>query len=80
VTKRYTPPSCSFHDELEAHAVRRYVVRIAFQDPDGTAREVVGTIADVWSEAGAEYLRTDDGTTVRLDRLTGVRREARGPI
>jgi Rho-binding antiterminator len=78
VTKRadYTPPSCSFHDELEAHAVRREVVRIDFLDPDGAHRQVVGTIADIWSEDGAEYLRTDDGTTVRLDRLKGVHREA----
>jgi Rho-binding antiterminator len=71
----YTPPSCSFHDELEAHAVRRDVVRIQFRDPDGADRAVVGTIADIWSEGGAEYLRTGDGTTVRLDRLRGVRRE-----
>jgi transcriptional antiterminator Rof (Rho-off) len=78
VTKRadYTPPSCSVHDELEAHAVRREVVRIEFQDPDGAERAVVGTIADIWSEAGAEYLRTDDGTTIRLDRLRKIRRNA----
>jgi Rho-binding antiterminator len=76
VTKRadYTPPSCSFHDELEARAVRREVVRLEFQDPDGVERVVVGTIADVWTEAGAEYLRTAAGTTIRLDRLRGVHR------
>jgi Rho-binding antiterminator len=76
VTKRadYTPPSCSFHDELEAHALRRELVRIEFHDPDGAERELVGTIADIWAEGGAEYLRTGDGTTIRLDRLRGIRR------
>ena len=72
----YTPPSCSFHDELESHAVRREVVRIEFQDLEGAEHEVVGTIADIWSEAGAEYLRTDDGTTLRLDRVKAVHRKA----
>jgi Rho-binding antiterminator len=76
VTRRsdYTPPSCGFHDELEAHAVRRDVVRIEFQDRDGAERTLVDTIADLWAEGGAEYLRTGDGTTIRLDRLKGIRR------
>jgi transcriptional antiterminator Rof (Rho-off) len=68
----YTPLSCSVHDELEALAVRHERVRLVFRDPAGAERHVEGTIADIWSEAGAEYLRTDDGTTVRLDRLVEV--------
>jgi hypothetical protein len=34
---------------------------------------VLRTIADIRTEGGAEYLRTGDGTTIRLDRLRGVR-------
>ena len=68
----YTPLSCSLHDELEALAVRRERVRIRFRDSEGTEREVHGSIVDVWSEGGAEHLRCDDGTTIRLDRLVEI--------
>ncbi len=68
----YTPIACSLHDELEALAVRREQVRIRFQDADGGEREVAGTIADIRARGGAEHLRMDDGTTIRLDRLKEV--------
>ena len=69
----YVPLPCAIHDELEAFSVRRETVRISFLDPGGAEREVAGVIVDIWAKAGAEYLRTEDGTTIRLDRLVGVR-------
>jgi hypothetical protein len=39
---------------------------------------VLRTIADIWTEGGAEYLRTGDGTTIRLDRLRRVHRAVVG--
>ena len=68
----YTPLPCDVHDQLEAFAIRREAVRIRFRDPRGVESEVAGIIVDIWAEGGAEYLRTDDGTTIRLDRLGEV--------
>jgi Rho-binding antiterminator len=70
----YVPLPCDVHDELEAFAVRRETVRIRFRDPEGAEQEIMGTIVDIWSEGGAEYLRIDDGVTIRLDRLREVTR------
>ena len=70
----YVPLPCDIHDQLEEFAVRREAVRIRFRDPEGAEQEILGTIVDVWAAGGAEYLRTDDGTTIRLDRLSEVAR------
>lgn len=70
----YVPLPCDIHDQLEEFAVCREAVRIRFRDPEGAEREMVGRIVNIWTEGGAEYLRTDDGTTIRLDRLSEVTR------
>ena len=70
----YVPLPCHLHDQLEALAVRREAVLIRFRDPRGVQREVAGTIVDIWAEGGAEYLRTQDGPWIRLDRLVTVSR------
>jgi hypothetical protein len=40
----YTPPSCSFNDELETYAVRREVVRIRFRDPEERSGRCCGPL------------------------------------
>jgi hypothetical protein len=71
-SSEYVPLPCHVHDQLEAFAVRREAVLIRFLDALGVEHDVTGTIADVWAEGGAEYLRTRDGLTIRLDRLVEV--------
>ncbi|HET9949844.1 MAG TPA: hypothetical protein VFQ22_13050 [Longimicrobiales bacterium] len=68
----YVPIACSLHDELESLAVLREPVQITYVEPDGSEREAHGIVVDVWAQSGAEYLRVEDGTTVRLDRLREV--------
>lgn len=63
----YVPIACSLHDELEAAAVRRQVVRVAWSD-EGEAREAVGPIRDIAVEDGAEYLVIGEAR-IRLDRI-----------
>lgn len=68
----YVPLRCDIHDQLEEFAVRREAVRIRFRDPEEAEQEMVGRIVNIWAAGGAEYLRTDDGTTIRLDRRSEV--------
>lgn len=69
----YEPIDCSVHDRLEHFAVRRTVLSVSFSSPDGTEQDRNGRIADLYAREGAEYMRLDDGTEVRLDRLREVR-------
>ena len=69
----YRPIACSVHDRLEDFAVRRTSLRVQYHDADGEDRVVQGRIADLYARDGAEYMRLDDGTEIRLDRLRDVR-------
>ena len=68
----YRPIDCGVHDRLESFSVLRTRCRIDFHAADGTARSVNGRISDIFARDGAEYLRLDDGTEIRLDRLRTV--------
>jgi transcriptional antiterminator Rof (Rho-off) len=70
--KPYTPISCSLHDELEARATRRTTAAIEFTGNDGPLHLVRTIIVDVFSRAGVEYLKTFEGTVIRLDALVSV--------
>ncbi len=69
----YEPIACSTHDRLEHFAVRRTVLRVRYASADGAEHDRSGRIADLYARDGAEYLRLDDGTEVRLDHLREVR-------
>ena len=69
----YEPIDCSVHDRLEHFAVRRTLLSIRFASADGTEHTRDGRIADLYARDGAEYLRLDDATEVRLDHLREVR-------
>jgi len=68
----YHPIDCGFHDELLALATLRRECEVVFLDEQGQESTRRSRIEDVYSRAGAEYLRLADGTTVRLDRLVRV--------
>jgi Rho-binding antiterminator len=68
----YRPIACSVHDRLEALATLRARVTIRYLDEAGAAAEVRGRIADLYARGGAEFLRTDAGVEIRLDRIMGL--------
>jgi hypothetical protein len=71
------PIACSLHDRLEALATMRRPCAVVFRAPDsGDLTEIYGRIVDVFAREGAEFVRMEDGTTVRLDRLVRVDGEA----
>lgn len=65
----YEPISCSGHDQLLAFATLRKECRLTVSMEDGSPADVRGVIEDVYTRAGAEYLRLRDGSVFRLDRI-----------
>lgn len=72
MTDAYRPIACGMHDRLESFAVLRTPCVVSFEFAEGEVRTVTGRIEDVFVRKGAEYLRMDDGTEIRLDRLRTV--------
>lgn len=68
----YQPISCEYHDLLEASATRRKPALIRYRDADGAVTSVSAVITDVFARAGADYLTTSSGETLRLDQLIEV--------
>lgn len=68
----YRPIDCGVHDRLESYATLGSVCSVSFVDSAGSERSTSGRIVDVFARDGAEYLRLEDGTEVRLDRLRTV--------
>ncbi|HEY8469009.1 MAG TPA: hypothetical protein VIL18_05170 [Longimicrobiales bacterium] len=68
----YSPISCALHDRLEALATLGQPCRIVYRDADGSSRETVERIVDVFARAGEEFVRTAAGLEIRLDRLQWV--------
>jgi Rho-binding antiterminator len=64
--------ACSFHDELEALATLRKPCPIVYRDADDTVQTVDSQIIDVYSENHADFVKLQDGTIVRADRLISV--------
>lgn len=68
----YVPIDCAFHDRLEAQAVLGRRSRLRFDRGDGKVVEEEGRIVHISAKGGAEYLRLDSGTEVRLDRILSL--------
>lgn len=68
----YHPIDCGLHDELQLRVLRRRAVELAWRDSRGTTMRREAVLQDVFSRDAAEYVRLDDGTEVRLDRLVTV--------
>lgn len=68
----YIPIDCSRHDELLALATLRRPCSLQAALPDGGTAELTGVIEDVYTEAGAEYLRLSGGPIIRLDWIRAL--------
>lgn len=68
----YVPISCDVHDQLLALASLRKECELTVALTEGQTRRIRGTIVDVYSRAGAEYLQMEDGSTFRLDRIEAL--------
>ncbi|HUP48129.1 MAG TPA: Rho-binding antiterminator [Thermoanaerobaculia bacterium] len=74
-SERYEPVSCDDHDELEAAAMQKKEVELEF-DLEGVTQKERGRITDVYTAAGAEFIRFESGSgplEIRLDQIISVR-------
>lgn len=75
----YQPIDCHFHDRLEALATTRRRVVIIHEEAGSPDAVAEGVIADLWTApTKEEFLRLDEGTVIRLDRIIAVRRADSG--
>ena len=73
--ERYEPVSCDYHDELEAAAMHKQRIELEF-DLEGVTQRETGTITDVYTADGAEFVKFVGGTgpvDIRLDHIISVR-------
>lgn len=68
----YIPVSCDFHDELEALATLRKECRIVYRNAANELVEVPGRIVDIYAASKADFIKLNDGTEIRLDRIVSV--------
>nr|WP_161501313.1 hypothetical protein [Rhodopirellula sp. SM50] len=65
----YTPISCAFYDRLEILAMRKAPTTIRYRDDDDHEHQIAAVVVDVYSKDKQEWVKLDDGTIIRLDRL-----------
>lgn len=68
----YVSISCAVHDEILALATLRRECDLTIASTEGPAERVRGTIVDVYSRDGAEYLQLHDGSIYRLDQIQAL--------
>jgi hypothetical protein len=64
----YRLVACGFVDLIEAHATRRTIGAIVFED-NGIERTVLDGVLDRYTKNGEEFMVTLGGHTIRLDRI-----------
>lgn len=69
----YVPVDCSLYDHYEAAATLKSRVQLSLTD----GSVVPGIITDLFVRDRVEWMRLDDGREIRLDTITGMKKEDR---
>lgn len=67
--REYKPIACGLYDELELRALRKNKINLVFRNSLNEVEIIDCVIADLFSNNKVEYLKTDDGTIIRLDEI-----------
>lgn len=77
--QNYTPIDCNFHDRIESLATLRRRVEVVHEDEADDEAVSEGVIVDLYTTpTKEEFLRMDDDTRIRLDRIVSIRRADSG--
>ncbi len=68
----YRLVDCGFHDQLEALATLHQFCQIIYHNASGETVGIRTQIVDVYAVNKADFLKLQDGTEIRLDRLIAV--------
>ena len=66
---RYESISCSHHDRLEAAIVTRQTCVLTCREGGNEVVTYTGRLVDLVTENGEEFVVTDQGERIRLDRI-----------
>ena len=72
---RYQPISCDYHDQLEEAALHRKQIELEFE-LEGVPQKERGTIADVFTRQGAEFVKfvaPSGALEIRLDQIISMK-------
>lgn len=65
---------CNLYDELEAYAVKRTLLEVTFVDENGADERIEKfRIVDFETKNKEEFLLSDTGLRIRLDRLIEIK-------
>ncbi len=70
--ENYKPVNCDFYDELEALATQKKNCAIRFKGDNEGISSIQAKIADLYTHEHIEYMKTDSGLEIRLDKLVEV--------
>lgn len=68
---KYQSINCSYYDQLEAFATKRTQCDIVFRENE-QEKTTNGIIVDVFAKEGAEYLKLNNDSVIRLDYLVSI--------
>jgi len=69
--KSYKPISCQLYDQLEILSMHKTDCKITYSVEEET-KVIQGKIIDLFPISGVEYLKLDNGKTLRLDLLQSI--------
>ena len=69
MTDKYIPVSCDFHDEMLSMATKKEAIKIHVFNDEGTLDSFSGTVMDVYTKDGEEFLVIGNSDPVRLDKI-----------
>ncbi|MBD0335041.1 MAG: hypothetical protein ICV62_06105 [Cyanobacteria bacterium Co-bin13] len=72
----YTPVSCDLQDQLESLATLRQSCQLVYRDESGEQHEVEDLIVDIYASNHADFLKLQNGTEIRLDRIESLNGES----
>lgn len=68
----YHPIDCNYYDELILLAMRKRAVDIVYQIDQDTITTINSVIRNIYTKEKEEFIETDKGVTIRLDKLVEV--------
>ena len=69
MTDKYMPVSYDFHHELLSMATQKEAIKIHVFNAEGTLDSFSGTVKDVYTQNGEEFLLIGNNDPVRLDKI-----------
>jgi Rho-binding antiterminator len=65
----YKLVNCDFDDQLEEWSTLRQPCQLTYRNAEDELTEAKGLIVDIYAADKADYLKLDDGTVIRLDKI-----------